>query len=119
VDDVGEQATKLRHALHSISLFARKTFSRRINRAKFSLWLRGAYSGTLPFVPQAFRRHFLAPRRRETHVLFFPRKVLPGFAAPFFIAFRAKSFRPHCPEPIVFLFGACGPSGAEGRGCEA
>jgi hypothetical protein len=49
------------------------------------------------------RRHFLAPTRRETHVLFIPRKVLLGFAAPFFIAFRAKNFRPHGPSRLFFF----------------
>jgi hypothetical protein len=41
MDDVGEQATRIRIALNFT--VARKTFFRRINRAKFSLWLCGAY----------------------------------------------------------------------------
>jgi hypothetical protein len=62
VVDVDEQATGTRTSL-TFTVF-RKTFSRRINGPKFSLWMRGAYCGTLPFVPQSFRRHFLGPRRR-------------------------------------------------------
>jgi hypothetical protein len=41
MDDVGEQATRIRTALNVT--VARKPFSQRINRVKFSLLLHGAY----------------------------------------------------------------------------
>jgi hypothetical protein len=41
MDDVDEQVTRTRTALNFTDAW--KTFSRHVNRAKFSLWLRGAY----------------------------------------------------------------------------
>jgi hypothetical protein len=38
----------------------------------------------------------------------FPRKVLSGFAAPFFIAFRSKSFRLHGPRRLFFFLAHAG-----------
>jgi hypothetical protein len=42
MDDVGEQATKIRTAL-TVTVCAEKLKNQRVNWAKFSLWLRGAY----------------------------------------------------------------------------
>jgi hypothetical protein len=75
----------LGHALHSLSLFFGKRFLGVSIGRSFPFGFARPTDETLPFVPRALRRHFLAPRRRETHVLFFPRKVLSGFAAPFFL----------------------------------
>jgi hypothetical protein len=83
----------LRLALHSLSLSRGKNFHVPPGEV-FPLVAQGLLRNITLF-PRALRRHFLAPRRREKHVLFFPRKVLSCFAAPFFIAFRAKNFRPH------------------------
>jgi hypothetical protein len=102
------------HALHSLSLSSGK-LSRPVGRS-FPFGSAGPTDETLPFVLRALRRHFLASRRRETHVLFFPRKVLSGFAVSIFIAFRAKIFRPHSPSRL-FLFSARAAHLARKGGC--
>jgi hypothetical protein len=42
VDDVGEQATRIRTAL-TVTVSVEKRTNQSVNWAKFSLWLRGAY----------------------------------------------------------------------------
>jgi hypothetical protein len=42
-----------------------------------------------------------------------------GFGGAFFYSLSREEFSAVRSEPIVFLFGACGPSGAEGRAREA
>jgi hypothetical protein len=67
----------LRDALHLLSVFARKkTFSQRVNWETFSFGCAGPTDEHCPLFFGPCVVIFLAPRRRETHVLFFPRKVL-------------------------------------------
>jgi hypothetical protein len=93
----------LGYALHSISLLRGKRFLGVSIGRSFPFGCAGPTEEHSPLFLGLCVVIYLAPRRREAHVLFFPRKVLSGFAVPFFIAFRAKSFRPHDPSRLFFF----------------
>jgi hypothetical protein len=101
VVDVGEQATRTCTSLN-FTVVRKRFLGVSIGRS-FPFGCAGPTEEHCPLFLGLCVVIFLAPRRRETHVLFFLRKVLSGFAAPFFIAFRATSFRPHGPSRLFFF----------------
>jgi hypothetical protein len=103
MDDVGEQATGARTTL-TIIIRAEKPL-RPVGRI-FPFERAGPTDEHCPlfFGPSiVIFQHRVAAKRMYFS---FPRKILSGFAAPFFIAFRAKSFCPHGLNRL-FFFSAC------------
>jgi hypothetical protein len=108
MDDVGEQATGARTALTII--IAQKNFYVPSEEV-FPSNARSLQTN----IALCFFFNFPAPSRRETAVLFFSEKSPLGFRDAFFYSFSREEFSAARSDPIVFLFGTCGPSGAEGR----
>jgi hypothetical protein len=93
----------LAHALHWITLLRGKTFSRRLNQAKFSHWLRGAYWGTLSFVPLALRRHFSSADTPRNACTFLSEKSPLGFCGAFFYRLSREEFSAARPSRLFFF----------------
>jgi hypothetical protein len=93
----------LRLALHSLSSSARKNvfFACKYGRS-FPFGCAGPTNEHCPLFFGPCLVISQAPRRRETHVLFFQKSPL-GFRGALFIAFRAKSFRPHGSSRLFFF----------------
>jgi hypothetical protein len=112
MDDVSEQATGARTEL-TIKNCAEKLL-RPVGRS-FPFDRAGLTHEHCPlfFGPSIviFQRRIAAKRM----YFYFPRKVLLAFTTPFFITFRAKSFRPHGPNRL-FFFSACASNMAQRGG---
>jgi hypothetical protein len=65
------------------------------------------------------RRHFSSVETPQNACTFLSEKNPLGFRGAFFYRLSREDFSAALSEPIVFLFGACGPSGVEGRAREA
>jgi hypothetical protein len=65
------------------------------------------------------RRHFSSVETPRNACTFLSEKSPLGFRGTFFYRLSREEFSVARSEPIVFLFGVCGPSGAEGRAREA
>jgi hypothetical protein len=72
----------------------------------------------LPFVPRALNRHFSSAETPRNACTFLSEKSPLSFRGAFFYRLSREEFSAARSEPIVFRFGACGPSGAEGRARE-
>jgi hypothetical protein len=114
VNDVGEQITG--HALHLFTI-ARKSSCVYVERRFY-------FDCTRPtdeFFPLFVGPSTIIFQRRVAvkRICFsFPRKAFSGFAASFLLLSREESSAAQS-EPIAFLLGTCGSSGAEGRAREA
>jgi hypothetical protein len=91
MDDVGEQATRTRTAL-TVTVCAEKRFLGVSIERNFPFGCAGPTEEHCPLFLGPCVVISLALRRRETHVLFFPRKVLSGFTALFLSPFARRIF---------------------------
>jgi hypothetical protein len=93
----------LRHALHSLSLSARKTvfFACKLGEV-FPLVARGLLTN-IALCSSGLHRHFSSAETPRNACTFLSEKSPLGFRGAFFIAFRAKSFRSHGPRRLFFF----------------
>jgi hypothetical protein len=111
VDDVDEQATGARTALHSLSHGKIFTYP----SGEVSLLIARGLLTNFSLCSSSFSS-VESPRNACT---FLSEKSLLGFRGALFYCLSREEFAAVWSEPIVFLFGACGPSGVEGRAREA
>jgi hypothetical protein len=96
VVDVGEQATGTRTSL-IFTVFRKNVFSAYRSREVFPLDARGLLRN-IALCSSGFSSSFPSAEAPRNACTFLSEKSPLGFRGTFFIAFRAKSFRPHGPS---------------------
>jgi hypothetical protein len=107
----------LRHALRSLSVIARKNLYVPSGEV-FPLVARGLLRN-IALCSSGLPSSFSSAESPRNTCTFLSVKSPLGFRGAFFYRLSREEFSAARSESIVFLSGACGPSGAEGRACEA